>query len=52
MLLKKEKETRVKFNPGLNANRPSNNWALEKRLPNSNMDCPPLTESNIAVPLV
>ena len=51
MLLKKEKETRVKFNPGLSANRPSNNWALEKRLPNSKMDCP-LTESNIAVPLV
>ena len=25
-----EKETRVKFNPGLSANRPSNNWALEK----------------------
>ena len=22
-----EKETRVKFNPGLRANRPSNNWA-------------------------
>ena len=22
-----EKETRVKFNPGLSANRPSNNWA-------------------------
>ena len=27
MLLKKEKESRVKFNPGLSANRPSNNWA-------------------------
>ena len=27
MLLKKEKETRVKFNPGFRANRPSNNWA-------------------------
>ena len=24
----KEKDTRVKFNPGLRANRPSNNWAL------------------------
>ena len=24
-----EKETRVKFNPGLSANRSSNNWALE-----------------------
>ena len=24
---KQEKETRVKFNPGLSANRPSNNWA-------------------------
>ena len=28
MLLKKEIESRVKFNPGLSANRPSNNWAL------------------------
>ena len=26
MLLKKERETRVKFNPGLSATRPSNNW--------------------------
>ena len=25
----KEKETRVKFNPGLGANRSSNNWALK-----------------------
>ena len=24
-----EKETRVKFNPGLSANQPSNNWALK-----------------------
>ena len=24
-----EKETRVKFNPGLSANRPLNNWALD-----------------------
>ena len=24
-----EKETRVKFNPGLSADRPSNNWAQE-----------------------
>ena len=24
-----EKETRVKFNPGLSANRPLNNWAQE-----------------------
>ena len=24
---KKEKEARVEFNPGLSANRPSNNWA-------------------------
>ena len=23
-----EKQTQVKFNPGLSANRPSNNWAL------------------------
>ena len=27
MLLNKEKESRVKFNPGLGANRPSNDWA-------------------------
>ena len=27
MLLKKEKETQVKFSPGFSANRPSNNWA-------------------------
>ena len=26
MLLKKEKETWVKFNPGFSANRPPNNW--------------------------
>ena len=26
--LTKDKETQVKFNPGLSANRPSNNWAL------------------------
>ena len=26
MLLKKEKETQVKFSPGFSANRPSNNW--------------------------
>ena len=25
---KKKKPVRVKFNPGLSANRPSNNWAL------------------------
>ena len=25
-----EKETRVKFNPGLSANRPSNNWAPDE----------------------
>ena len=28
-VLIKEKETRVKFNPALSANRPSNNWALK-----------------------
>ena len=28
-----EKETRVKFNPGLSANRPSNNWALVSGCP-------------------
>ena len=27
MFLTNEIETRVKFNPGLSANRPSNNWA-------------------------
>ena len=27
MLLSKEKESRVEFNPGLSANRSSNNWA-------------------------
>ena len=27
MLLQKEKEARVKFNPGLSANRPSIIWA-------------------------
>ena len=27
MLLSKEKESQVEFNPGLSANRPSNNWA-------------------------
>ena len=30
-----EKETRIKFNPGLSANRPSNNWALEVRIADS-----------------
>ena len=30
MLLNARKETRVKFNPGLRANRLSNNWALRK----------------------
>ena len=34
MLLKKEKESRVKFNLGLSANRPSNNWAQDAKLPN------------------
>ena len=29
MLLNNKKETPVKFNPGLSANRPSNNWALD-----------------------
>ena len=27
-----EKETRFKFNPGLSANRPSNNWAQDLRI--------------------
>ena len=31
MLLKREKESRVKFNPGLSANLPSNKWALVDR---------------------
>ena len=30
-----EKETRIKFNPGLSANRPSNNWAPEVRIADS-----------------
>ena len=34
MLLKKEKESRVKFNLGLSANRPSINWAQDAKLPN------------------
>ena len=25
---KKKKKTRIEFNPGLGANRPSNNWAV------------------------
>ena len=29
MLLNKENESQVKFNPGLSANGPSNNWALD-----------------------
>ena len=29
MFLNKEKESRVKFNPGLSANGPLNNWAKE-----------------------
>jgi len=32
MLLNKRKETLVKFNPGLSANRPSNNLALALRI--------------------
>ena len=31
MLLNKEKESRVKFNPGLSANRPPNNWVQMDR---------------------
>ena len=34
MFLEKERETTVKFNPGLSANRPSNNWALNNNLYN------------------
>ena len=35
MLLSKEKESRVEFNPGLSANRSSNNWAqLSKKKQN------------------
>ena len=33
----KKKETRVKFNPGLSANWPSNNWAQETYLFVSNL---------------
>ena len=32
----KEKETWVKFNPGLSANQPSNNWALKGTINNNN----------------
>ena len=34
MLLNKRKETRVKFNPGLSTNRPSNNsaWMLKEHI--------------------
>ena len=32
MLLNTRKETKVKFNPRLSANRPSNNWALENKI--------------------
>ena len=28
MFWTQERETQVKFNPGLSANQPSNNWAL------------------------
>ena len=34
MLWTQEKETGVKFNPGLSANRPSNNWAQVVKLNN------------------
>ena len=29
MFWTQERETQVKFNPGLSANQPSNNWALQ-----------------------
>ena len=35
MLLNTKKETLVKFNPGLSANRPSNNWAMGFEICNS-----------------
>ena len=35
-----EKETQVKFNPGLRANQPSNNWALlDSDLSNGPIQC-------------
>ena len=42
MLLKRNgtiKETGVKLNPGLGANRPSNNWALERGFENIRIRC-------------
>ena len=33
MLLNKRKDTRAKFNPGLKANWPSNNWAQYQKQP-------------------
>ena len=38
MLLNKRKETRVQIDPGLSANRPSNNWAPEIRFINIQRD--------------
>ena len=32
LLNTRKRKTRVKFNPGLSANPPSNNWALDKIL--------------------
>ena len=34
------KETRVKFNPGLSANRPSNNWDLDSTMNIFRIPCP------------
>ena len=42
MLLNTRKETRVKFNPGLSANRPSNDWSLPVKTV-FNPTCFPLT---------
>ena len=35
---KENSETEVKFNPGLSANRPSNNWALVSKRPGFPME--------------
>ena len=47
----KEKETRAKFNPGLSANRPSNNWALHNIKPPLGNSLVPVEAENKKVPL-
>ena len=42
-----ERETRVKFNPGLSANRPSDNWAQKgSYISNCNLNCTLLPYNN------